>query len=859
MLSKFAKVSAAAKGTSKKTSAFLSAIGKAAGKSFEPLSSFAKGLSNVASRFKRILMYRAVRKLISEIGKAFKEGAKNLYSWASIVGNQFASSMDSITSSMNYLKNSLGAAAAPIVNVLAPAIEVVTNAVVGLINVVNQLLALLGGQTSWVRATRQAANYENAVGGAGGAAKEALRYLAPFDELNVLPEDKKSGGGGGSGATDYPSMFEETTEFTQGISDFATAIKNAVNAGDWQGLGTLLGDKVNEIIDKIDFAGLGKTIGEKINALFSTRYWTLETINFQNIGSKVAEFLTGENGIGGALNNIDFEVIGRGFVRNFTILPDILIGFLRDLDWGQVSTSVGEWLSGAFSEAADWIGGVDWSEVVNGLFNALKSVIAAINYPELVTSIFKFIGASLSAVTEIVSDMVFQVVDFFQNANAWELLKTWFVDVFWRGLVQQGINAINGLLSGINESMNNFIEKHPKLAEWLGIDGPVDLILVPNLDPPPGTLFNEIKAQFGKSKIPVNGEINSIVISGPGTPGPISVGNGRVTISATAAFTNYTKGFTAGVDSAGKPRIESRAQFTNWTNAFSGLDSKWRDSQNKPIIASRAKFTNWSNGFSGLDSKWRDSQNKPIIDTRAKFTNWTNGFAGLDSKWRDAQNRPIFPSRANFTTRDYDKLNRTFDSTANFTQRWQNVSTVFDSTANIVSDTVHPNLQYNGLLNLNANANIQSITGNTVVQLQGRVTYATQAGGGVLRNGKWNPVQSFAGGGSPYGGQIFRARENGNPELVGTLRGSTAVMNNDQIVASVSSGVARAIAGIRFQLTGGGGNSDMESAMYNAMSRALADNDSDIYLDGDVVYSKMLNRNRRETYRTGVNPMMAMG
>ena len=73
-----------------------------------------------------------------------------------------------------------------------------------------------------------------------------------------------------------------------------------------------------------------------------------------------------------------------------------------------------------------------------------------------------------------------------------------------------------------------------------------------------------------------------------------------------------------------------------------------------------------------------------------------------------------------------------------------------------------------------------------------------RADGGVYRGGKWQPIQSYASGGNPPGGQIFRARENGNPELVGTLKGSTAVMNNDQIVASVSHGVAQAISGLRF-------------------------------------------------------------
>lgn len=92
------------------------------------------------------------------------------------------------------------------------------------------------------------------------------------------------------------------------------------------------------------------------------------------------------------------------------------------------------------------------------------------------------------------------------------------------------------------------------------------------------------------------------------------------------------------------------------------------------------------------------------------------------------------------------------------------------------------------------------------------------ARGGVFKGGRWHPIQSFAEGGYPYGGQIFRARENGNPELVGTLNGSTAVMNNDQIVASVSSGVARAISGIKFYAKGGN-----QSALVDAYLPRLAD------------------------------------
>ncbi len=53
-------------------------------------------------------------------------------------------------------------------------------------------------------------------------------------------------------------------------------------------------------------------------------------------------------------------------------------------------------------------------------------------------------------------------------------------------------------------------------------------------------------------------------------------------------------------------------------------------------------------------------------------------------------------------------------------------------------------------------------------------------------------IRGYATGGMPETGQLFYARENG-PELLGTIGGSTAVVNNDQIVESVSAGVERAV------------------------------------------------------------------
>lgn len=61
--------------------------------------------------------------------------------------------------------------------------------------------------------------------------------------------------------------------------------------------------------------------------------------------------------------------------------------------------------------------------------------------------------------------------------------------------------------------------------------------------------------------------------------------------------------------------------------------------------------------------------------------------------------------------------------------------------------------------------------------------------------------ESYANGGFPTAGQLFIAREAG-AEMVGTIGGSTAVANNDDIVSAVSQGVASAVASV----LGGGTN-----------------------------------------------------
>ena len=97
-------------------------------------------------------------------------------------------------------------------------------------------------------------------------------------------------------------------------------------------------------------------------------------------------------------------------------------------------------------------------------------------------------------------------------------------------------------------------------------------------------------------------------------------------------------------------------------------------------------------------------------------------------------------------------------------------------------------------------------------------------------------IPRFAEGGYPATGQMFIAREAG-PEMVGNIGRRTAVANNDQIVESISVGVAEA-------------NSEQNALLreQNTLLRALLEKDIGVYLDGRAL-SGSVEKHRREQGR----------
>lgn len=107
-------------------------------------------------------------------------------------------------------------------------------------------------------------------------------------------------------------------------------------------------------------------------------------------------------------------------------------------------------------------------------------------------------------------------------------------------------------------------------------------------------------------------------------------------------------------------------------------------------------------------------------------------------------------------------------------------------------------------------------------------------GKGEVEYPKFN-VSYYAQGGFPSVGEVFVSREAG-PELVGTIGNRSAVVNNDQIVESVSRGVYQAVV--------------------SAMGSSGGDRVVEAKVNDKVLFEVLVSRARQETVRTGHNPLL---
>lgn len=303
---------------------------------------------------KRIAVYRAIRSALKMITQGFQEGIGNLYQWSAAVGTSFAPAMDSIASSLLYLKNGFAAMFSPIIEYVAPLIQKLADTLVDAFNWVQKLLSQLLGRDHWYKAVRVQTQYQEKTEDTTKAVKKLRQeiQLMDWDEINNITENKDDGNGGVDTTPTQPNPADMFVQVAQPLEKLA---------GDtfWQRLWGVIKrgwEKLKEWWNGVDWENLGKKIGEKI-----TGWW-----------NKATDWWNDHKG-----------EIGEGIVKVAGDIYNFFKGLFEGIDFHKIADDLGTFIgdlwkgfSGWFSEHKHeiWQGIVD---IVMGIWDFLKTAFDA--------------------------------------------------------------------------------------------------------------------------------------------------------------------------------------------------------------------------------------------------------------------------------------------------------------------------------------------------------------------------------------------------------------------------------------------------------------------------------------------------
>ena len=459
---------------------------KGLGKSSNKVSQSILKLSNM---FKLMLIRMAMRAAIQGV----KEGMQNLVQYS----DRANQSMSGLMTNMTYLKNSFAAAFAPILSYVAPVLNTLINLLATAVGYINQFFSALGGGSTFVRAKKANEDYAASLKKTGGAAsaagKEAKKALAPFDDLvQIQQQGADASGGGGGGAS--PSDMFETVGIDKGISDVANKLKEMFAAGDWEGIGQLIGQKINEAVQSFTEFISWDNIGAQITA-FVTAFTTLfnrlvAKIDWYSIG---VMFGTGINTIAHTLylllTQIEWFALGNALSQG-------LMGMVNTVEWGLVGATIGAYFQAQISGLLGFIIGTDWGAIGTALSDCIVGIADKIEWEQLGYLFAAGLNAVFDAMLQFAKDFPWvemgehiatSISTFFQTfrwADAGEALSTFVIGIldFLITVVQETDWA--SFVQGIVDCI--------EAVDWIGLAGKIFTLLSSALGVAFGALANFI-------------------------------------------------------------------------------------------------------------------------------------------------------------------------------------------------------------------------------------------------------------------------------------------------------------------------------------------------------------------------------
>lgn len=611
----------------------------------------------------------------------------------------------------------------------------------------------------------------------------------------------------------------------------------------WAQVGTFIAGTLNSAIATTSWAGLGGTICDGINAFFGTSTNFATHFDFTNLGASVGDL------INGAITKIDWGTALFGAKAWGVGIANAINTAVATTSWDAVGSTIGNSLSTIIATAHSFIKTLDVKAMAAGIATAINNALKTTDFEALGDTIGTAIGNLAGSIATFL-----KTVDWSKVAKAvLDTLKGVFKGITEDSDNMKAIGAIVATLIGAaiakQAVANLFTSAATKIisaisgglegsTSWASLGSTVMSKLSTNLTSKVSTLLNDqvFLAKFA------------------------SIGTTIATCVGTAIA-----GFELGKNLGSYLFPEDADYYDNfkWSDFFSKFNKEDAKGAWKEFITeitggetkghkAEIDFSANEDSIRGVNKKVNDGlktsdvaagagkvldvgiQTTPdtakIASTRATIA---NGFTGknqvsasiksaVDTGSANTARQNIVKSFANVSTSirinkatNLKKVKRDIRSSMKKTNAPVSIKPK-DGTIQSLRNQIEAGLQdLSATVKVGGGGAVAQVVpnkkgphGETVYQIPGQRPFYYYNGqkvncakGGIYSNNRWLPVTRYATGGLPKSAEMFMAREAG-PELVGRIGSRTAVVNNDQIVASVSEGVYRAVVAA----LGSGGN-----------------------------------------------------
>lgn len=314
-------------------------------------SGFSKMGKAVTKILSRMIIWRSINALIM----GTTEGMNNMVQ-ASSKAN---AAMSQLQSGFTYVKNSIAAMLLPALQSILPVINKIIQAVAGLFNMLGALFAKFRGDSTFTKAVYVQQDYAKSLNKSNKAAKDLKGTLAGFDQINLIQQQKDSGGTGGA---DTSGMFKETSVESMlptDVSKWMDKLKAAIKAGDWKGVGTVIAQGLNTAVSQLN--GWIDKLRPKI----------LKTV--QNIVEAVNGFI----------ENFNFRKLGNTLANGFNLAMKVVAKWLKGIKWSDLGKGIGDFING-FVEDWDTTATADVIEAkIGSVLDFLTGIIETTNWNEV--------------------------------------------------------------------------------------------------------------------------------------------------------------------------------------------------------------------------------------------------------------------------------------------------------------------------------------------------------------------------------------------------------------------------------------------------------------------------------------------